>query len=251
MIKKKKYAKNFLKNGITEAMQDELFNSSVLVMGAGALGSGVIMNLAAIGVGKIKIIDSDVVEENNLNCQIIHKDKNIGRAKVISAKDWIQEYNPDIKVELDKVRINEFNYLNAIQGCDIIVDCFNSMDSSYMLNEIALRHDKILVFGSVEAFSGRVTTIVPRKTGCLNCVIRKTPNFGFDFNKEGETETAKLSSVVNMVSSIQATEVLKIITGSGDPLLNRLLTFDALKNEYRVLNYSRNIACDVCSLFQR
>ena len=106
MINSKRYQRNLEQDGITKEAQEKLFASRVLVMGAGGLGSGVIMNLAALGVGQIKIIDGDILEESNLNRQIIHKYKNIGRAKVISAKDWVQEFNPDIKVELDKIRIN-------------------------------------------------------------------------------------------------------------------------------------------------
>ena len=104
-----RYKRNLEQNGITQEAQEKLLNARVLIMGAGGLGSGVIMNLAALGVGQIKIIDGDIVEESNFNRQIIHKYKNIGRAKVISAKDWVQEYNPDIKVELDKIKINELS----------------------------------------------------------------------------------------------------------------------------------------------
>ncbi len=249
MIKLNRYSKNMAQGGITQKMQESLFASSVVVMGSGALGSGVIMNLAAMGVGKIKLIDSDMVEENNLNCQLVHKEKNINRAKVISAKEWIQEFNSDIKVEMAKIRLSEFNYLNAFQGYDIIVDCFNNADTSYLLNEIALRHEKILIYGDIKAYVGQVTTIVPRKTGCLNCVIKKPQSFNFQ-NIEA-IEPAKLSPIVNTISAIQANEVLKIITGNGEPLLNRLLTFDGLKSEFRTLTYSKNYSCEVCSKFQR
>ena len=235
-----RYARNMEKEGITLDIQERLITSRVLVMGVGGLGSGVIMNLAAIGVGQIKIVDCDVVNETDLNRQIIHKYKNIGRAKVMSAKDWIQEYNPDIKVELDKTNLNELNYFNVIDGYDIIVDCFDSYESKYMLNEIALRHKKILVHGSVQAYCGQVTTIVPDKTGCLGCVMPKPKNF----NQE---KLASFSPVVNTISALQAQEVLKILTGYGEPLLNKLLVFDGINSSFKVLNYSKNIICDECS----
>ena len=244
MIKLARYEKNFEKEGITKEAQERLLASKVLVMGAGGLGSGVIMNLAAMGVGQIKIIDDDIVEESNLNRQIIHKYKNIGRAKVISAKDWVQEFNSDIKVELDKINLNELNYFNVIQGYDIIVDCFDSYESKYMLNEIALRHNKILIHGGTQGFRGQITTIVPSKTGCLACVMQKPKIFK-------EEHLASLSPVVNVISSLQALEVLKIITGTGEPLMNKIMIFDGLKSEFKILNYAKNIACEVCSANER
>ena len=235
-----RYKRNLEQNGITQEAQEKLLNARVLIMGAGGLGSGVIMNLAALGVGQIKIIDGDIVEESNFNRQIIHKYKNIGRAKVISAKDWVQEFNPDIKVELDKIKINELNYFNIIQGYDIIVDCFDSYEAKYMLNEIALRHKKVLIHGATQGFYGQVTTIIPDKTGCLECVIQKPKNLK-------EIPLASLSPVVNTISALQAQEVLKIISEIGTPLLNKLLVFDGTTTEFKTLNYSKNTACAACS----
>ena len=235
-----RYTRNMGKEGITLEIQEKLITSKVLVMGAGGLGSGVIMNLAAIGVGQIKIVDDAVVDETNLNRQIIHKYKNIGRAKVMSAKDWIWEYNPDIKVELDKIKLNELNYFNVIEGYDIIVDCFDSYELKYMLNEIALRHKKILVHGGVQGLCGQVTTIVPGKTGCLSCVMPKPRIFS-------EEKLASFSPVVNTISALQSQEVLKILTGNGEPLLNKLLVFDGSNSSFKALNYSKNIVCDQCA----
>ena len=239
-MKLKRYSNNFKKEGITEVQQEKLKNARVIVMGIGGLGSGVVTNLAALGVEQIKLIDCEVIKEEDFNRQLIHKYKNIGRAKVISAKDWIQDFNPDIKVELDKIKLNELNYFNTIQGYDVIVDCFDSVEAKYVLNEIALRHKKILVHGATKGFSGQVTTIVPTKTGCLSCVIQKPKQFK-------EVDCATLSSVVNTISALQAQEVLKVITGVGTPLMNKLLVFDGLKSEFRTLNYAKNDFCETCS----
>ena len=241
MIQLTRYKKNFEQNGITQADQEKLLNSRVIVMGAGGLGSGVIMNLAALGVGQIKIIDGDIVEESNLNRQIIHKYKNIGRAKVISAKDWVQEFNPDIRVELDKIKINELNYFNIIQGYDIIIDCFDSYESKYMLNEIIIRHKKVLIHGAAQGFYGQVTTIIPDKTGCLECVMQKPKQIK-------ETMHASLSPVVNTIAALQAQEALKVITGAGTPLLNKLLVFDGTTSEFKMLNYAKNPVCPACQI---
>ena len=235
-----RYKQNMEKGGISSDIQEKLNQAGVIVMGAGGLGSGVIMNLAALGVGHIKIVDDGVVQESDLNRQLIHKYNNIGRARVISAKDWIQDFNPDIKVEIEKTRLYELNYLNTIQGYDIIIDCFSSLESKYLLNDIALRHKKVLIFGGMQAFSGQVTTIFPPKTGCLACVMQKPRLFR-------EEKIATISPVINVVSAVMAQEVLKIVGGIGEPLLNKILIFDALKSEFKVLNYQKNPNCEVCS----
>lgn len=235
-----RYERNMEQGGITEQQQEKLLNAKVLVMGVGGLGSGVVMNLAALGVGQIKVVDSEVVQENNFNRQLIHKYKNLGRAKVISAKEWVCEYNPEIKVEIDKIRIDDLNYFSTVDGYDIIVDCFDNYKSKYILNEIALRHKKILIHGYCEGFCAQVTTIVPDKTGCLACVIQKPSSFK-------EEIVSSLSPVVNVASAIQAQEVLKVVTGFGEPLMNKLLTFDGLKGEFKTLAYSKNLACEHCA----
>ena len=234
-----RYKQNMEKGGITSEIQEKLNQAGVIVMGAGGLGSGVIMNLAALGVGHIKIIDDGIVQESDLNRQLIHKYNNIGRAKVISARDWVHEFNPDIKVEMEKARIYELNYLNLIEGYDIIIDCFSSPESKYLLNDIAIRHKKVLIYGGMQAFSGQVTTIIPPETGCLACVMQKPKLFK-------EEKIATISPVINVVSAVMAQEVLKLVGGIGEPLLNKILIFDALKSEFRVLKYHKNPNCEVC-----
>lgn len=236
-----RYSANMQMAGLDENQQRKLLSSKVLVMGVGGLGSGVIMNLAALGVGQIKVVDSEIVEIENFNRQLIHKYKNIGRAKVMSAKEWVQEFNPDIKVEIEKIRINDLNYFSIIEDYDIIVDCFDSYESKYMLNEIALRHNKILVHGSIQGYCGQVTTIVPNKTGCLSCVLQKPKVF----EKEN---MCSLSPITSVISALQAQEVLKIITGCGELLLNKFLVFDGYKSEMKILPFSKNLSCEVCSV---
>jgi adenylyltransferase/sulfurtransferase len=240
MLKFTRYEKNLGLKGITIESQEKLLRSKVLVMGVGGLGSNVVMNLCAMGVGQIKIIDDGIVEEADFNRQIIHKLKNISRARVMSAKDWISEYNPDVKVEVAKIKIDELNYYNLIQDYGIIVDCFDTYESKFMLNEIALRHNKILVHGRVSGFTGQATTIVPKKTGCLACVIQKPAIFKPE-------QKSDLSPVVTTIAGIQAGEVLKIITGVGTPLLNKMVMYDGLKSEFRYVTYSKNPSCQECS----
>ena len=241
MAKLTRYENTLKPEGITKQEQENLLRTRVLVMGAGGLGSGVIMNLAALGVGQIKIVDDGIVSESDLNRQLIHKEKNIGRAKVISAKDWIQEYNSDIRVELDKIRLNDLNYYSIIQGYNIIVDCFDSYESKYLLNEIAIRHNLTLIHGATKGHIGQVTTIIPSITGCLSCVIPKPKVF------KNETY-ASISPIINTIASFQAQEVMKLATKKGGPLLNKLLVYDGLNTRFKVISYTKNMACETCSL---
>lgn len=239
MAKLTRYQQNIGINGLNEEAQEKLFNTKVVVMGAGGLGSGVIMNLAALGIGQIKIVDYKTVDEEDLNCQLIHKFKNIGRSKVMSAKDWIQEFNPDIKVELEKIKLNELNYFGIIDNCDIIVDCFNSIESKYTLNEIALRHKKILVHGNTQGFIGQVSTIVPEKSACLACIKQKPSIIEID-------SYPAVSPVVNIIAAIQSQEVLKAAVGNFDLLTNKVLIFDGYRSEFKTFECNKNIACSVC-----
>lgn len=239
MARLTRYERNMSRGGINESAQEKLMNSKVLVMGAGGLGSSVIMNLSALGIGQIKIVDCGIVEESGLNRQIIHKERNIKRASVMSAKDWISEFNSDIKVEVEKIQINSSNYYDVIDSYDIIVDCFDKLEDKFILNKIAVENRKILVHGLVSGFSGQVTTIASPKTGCLCCFAKKPKVF---LNEQ----MAQLSPIVNIIGSLQANEVLKIITGYGEILLNKLLTYDATNNSFKIISYSKDISCEQC-----
>jgi len=239
MTKIDRYSNNYKDLGLKPEAREKLKQAKVVVMGAGSLGSSVIMNLCALGIEHIKIIDSEIVNAVDLNCELIHKPKNVSRAKVISAKDWIQEFNDDVKVELDKIELNELNYFNVISNYDIIIDCFNNSEAKYMLNEIAIRHNKILIHGATQGFYGQVTTIIPKETGCLNCIMPKP----MVLQKENYAE---ISSVISIISGLMAQEALKIITNTGTPLMNRIIIYDGIKGEFKMVNYVKIITCDVC-----
>ena len=235
-----RYKQNMEKGGITPEIQEKLGQTGVIVMGAGGLGSGVLMNLAALGIGYIKIVDDGIVQESDLNRQLIHKHGNIGRAKVISARDWIHEFNPDVKIEIEKTKLYELNYLSVMEGYNIVLDCFDSLESKFLLNDIAYRHKKVLIYGETQAFSGRVTTIIPPKTGCLACVMEKPKIFR-------EEKHATIAPVINVISSIMAQEVLKLVGNIGEPLFNQILIYNALKSDFRMYDYLKKPNCKVCS----
>ncbi len=226
-----RYNRNILLIG--DAGQTKLLNSRVLVCGCGGLGSTVIMNLAGLGIGTIGLVDDDVVEITNLNRQFIHK--NIGEDKVISAKNRILEYNPEINVNAYKIRLDDNNYETIIKDYDLIVDCFDSYESKFLLNDIAVKTGKTLIHGGVSEFFGQVTVIKP-STPCLRCIFP-------DIDTKKDFPKGILSPAVSTIASIEAMEAVKQILNIGEPLENILLTYNALTNDFKKLKITKNTAC--------
>lgn len=226
-----RYSRNILL--IKDAGQTKLLKSKVLICGCGGLGSTVIMNLAGSGVGTIGLIDDDVVEVSNLNRQFIHK--NIGEDKVTSAKKRILEYNPEITVNTYKIRLDENNYQSIVKDYDVIIDCFDSYKSKFLLNDIAVETGKTLIHGGVTEYFGQVTVIKP-STPCLRCIFP-------DIDLGKEVPKGILSPVVSTVASIQSMEAVKQILNTGEPLEGLLLTYNALTNDFKKLKITKNTAC--------
>ena len=218
--------------------QKRINNAHVLVCGCGGLGSGVISNLAAAGVGHIGLVDSDVVEISNLNRQFIHKTENTG--KLLSAKERVQEINPEVCVETFALRLDKNNYHNIIKEYDLIIDCFDSYASKFLLNEITVKQNKPLIHGGVSEFSGQVTVVVPHKTPCLKCLFPEA-------DLETEIPQGNISPVVNLVASIEALEALKLISGIQSPLQGHLLTIDAINMTFKLLKINSSHQCALCS----
>lgn len=235
-----RYLRNIAIKKIGENGQKHINKARVLVCGCGGLGSGVISNLAAAGVGHLGLVDSDVVEISNLNRQFIHKTENIGKLKVLSAKERIQEINPEVTVEIFPHRLDKNNYHNIIKEYDLIVDCFDSYASKFLLNEIAVKENKPLIHGGVSEFNGQITVIVPHKTPCLRCIFPE-PDF------EAKIPEGNLSPVVNLVAAIEALEALKWILGIPSALQGHLLTIDALYMTFKSLKINSSDQCVLCS----
>lgn len=239
MFNKERYNRNILLKEIGEGGQKNLLDSKVLIAGAGGLGSTVIANLASLGVGNLGIIDNDKLELSNLNRQYIHKFDNIGKNKVDSAKDWINKFNPDINVEIYQTRLDESNYKDIISGYDLIIDCFDSYKSKFLLNKITIENNKNLIHGGVTEFYGQVMVIMPNKTACLSCLIP-------EINPEAYVIKGVISPAVSTIASIQSMEAVKILLGIGTPLINQLLTYDGLKMEFKKINIQKNPNCSLC-----
>lgn len=234
-----RYSRNILLEQIGEKGQKTLLSSKVLIAGAGGLGSTVISNLAALGIGCMGIIDNDKLEITNLNRQYIHKEENIGKDKVCSAEEWLSSFNKDIQVNKYKLRLNSTNSEEIIKNYDIVIDCFDSYKSKFELNDSCIKQDKPLVHGGVMEFSGQVMSILPNKSACLRCLFPQTDDNAY-------ITKGIVSPTVSVIASIQAMEVLKILLSIETPLMNKLLTYNALNQDFKKINISRNTFCPVC-----
>ena len=233
-----RYNRNILVGQVGEEGQSKLSQAKVLVCGAGGLGSTVLANLASVGIGTIGIVDNDVLELSNLNRQYIHKFESIGQVKVDSAAKWIKEFNPEAEVKTYQIRLDEENYKEIVAEYDLIVDCFDSFKSKFLLNKIAVETGKTLIHGGVTEFFGQVTTIVPKKTACLKCIL---PDDG------GYVVKGVLSPAVSAIASFEAMEVVKVILGVGETLENKLLCYDGLNMSVKKINLAKNPNCKLCS----
>ena len=235
------FSRNILIDKIQQKGQKKLNEAKILVAGLGGLGSGVVANLASIGIGTLGLLDCDKIEKSNLNRQFIHKYCDIGVNKTKSAQNWVKNYHPEIQTCTYNLKLDENNYENIFQNYDIIVDCFYSYVSKFLLNQIAIKHNKILIHGGVSEFQGQVTTIVPKQTPCLNCLFEDIKNLN-EYEIKGI-----VSPIINIIASIQASEVMKIVLNFDNILKGKLLTFNLLNYKLNILNFEKNKHCKVCS----
>lgn len=231
-----RYNRNIIIDEIGFEGQQKLLQSKILISGCGGLGSTVISTLTSLGIGNLGLVDNDVLELSNLNRQFIHKYENMGRPKVDSAKEWINCYNPDINVEVYRLRLDEENYKDIFNSYEVVIDCFDSYKSKFLLNKACVKSNKTLIHGGVTEFYGQVMVIKPGVTACLNCFLEES-----EFGLKGV-----VSPAVSTIGSIQAMEALKIILGIGSPLVNKLLSYNGLEQEFKKISLMRNPQCQIC-----
>jgi adenylyltransferase/sulfurtransferase len=234
---KKRYNRQMLIPGFGEGGQKILKSSRVFIAGVGGLGSPVSIYLAVAGVGTIKIADKDVVELSNLNRQILHWDRNIGRKKVESAREKLAEANPRVKIETFDRMIDSGNALELTKNCDLIIDAMDNFPTRYVLNEAAVRNDIPLIHGAVRGLWGQITTIIPKKTACLRCIFEKGPP---------PEIFPILGATAGVIAMLQATEAVKLLTGVGQLLTNRLLIYDGRTMKFDEIAVKRVKNCSVC-----
>ena len=235
---RERYARQIGIPGFNVEGQEKLKHARVLVAGVGALGTVVATYLAAAGVGCLRIVDGDAVELSNLNRQILHWTRDVGRKKTESAGEKLGEANPCVQVETVAERIAEDNADRLSNGCDAIVDAVDDYDTRYLLNRVALERGVPFVHGGVHGWEGMATTILPGETACLRCVFPEPPP---------PATVPVLGAVAGVVGCVQATEVVKYITGLGELLVNRLMVFDGIGLKFREVRLRRDPRCVDCS----
>ena len=222
--------------------QRKLMDASVLLVGAGGLGSPLAMYLAAAGVGKIGIVDFDDVDITNLHRQLLHGHDDIGRPKVDSAEDTIREINPDAEIVKIAKHINSENAMEIAEEFDILIDGTDNFPTRYLINDLGVLMDKPVVHGSIFMFDGQVTTFLPGQ-GCYRCLYPAPPPPGM---VPSCAEAGVLGVLPGIVGSLMATEAIKLILGTGKPLVNRLLMVDALDMDMRTVKIRKDPNCPAC-----
>lgn len=224
--------------------QKKLLNAKVLIIGAGGLGSPAAMYLAAAGVGRIGIADADEVDVSNLQRQIIHGMDDVGKAKVLSAKNTIEGMNPDVTVNTYRIFVNSENIMELIADYDFIIDATDNFSSKFLINDACVIAKKPFSHAGVIRFSGQLMTYVPGEGPCYRCVFQNPPPKDAVPNCR---QAGVMGAVAGVVGNLQATEAIKYILGTGGLLTGKLLTYDALKMEFRTVLLPKHVpGCRVC-----
>lgn len=238
-----RYSRHLLIPEVGTAGQVKLLESKVLIVGAGGLGSPAALYLAAAGVGTLGIVDFDVVEASNLQRQVIHSTARLGAKKVDSARESIAALNPDVTVVSHDEMLLADNVERIIEGYEVILDGTDSFETRYLLNDAAVAAGIPVVHASVFRFEGQLTTFVPYEGPCYRCLYPTPPPPEL---APGCSVAGVLGVVPGIMGLLQANEVLKLLLGIGEPLVGRLLLFDALEASFSELKLERDPACPVC-----
>ncbi len=239
-----RYSRHIILPNIGGKGQRKLLDSSVLVIGAGGLGSPVAMYLAAAGIGKLGIVDFDQVEVTNLQRQILHTTADVGRSKVASAVEHLRAINPTIEVVGHETLLFSTNVFEIFEGYDVIVDGTDNFPVRYLVNDATQFTGKPLVYGSIYQFEGQATVFMPgQETPCYRCLFPAPPPPG---TVPSCAEGGVFGVLPGVIGSIQATEAIKIITGEGDTLEGRLLLYDALTMDFQEMKIRWDADCPVC-----
>jgi sulfur-carrier protein adenylyltransferase/sulfurtransferase len=239
-----RYSRHLLIPEIGVEGQLKLLNARVLMIGAGGLGSPASLYLAAAGVGRIGIVDADVVDETNLQRQIVHSLDTVGEAKVESAKRTLQALNPDVDVVTYEERLTSENVERILEdGWDVIVDGADNFPTRYLVNDASVWHDIPVVHGSIYRFEGQATVFKPKEGPCYRCLFPQPPPPEL---APSCAEGGVLGVLPGIIGSLQANEAIKLITGVGEPLIGRLLLFDAQQTTFDEVSVKRDPGCPVC-----
>jgi molybdopterin/thiamine biosynthesis adenylyltransferase len=241
---RERYSRHILIPEIGLEGQTKLLEAKVLLLGAGGLGSPAALYLAAAGVGTLGIVDNDVVDLSNLQRQVAHSNDRIGTPKVDSAETAIKEINPDVNVVKYQTRLDASNIMEIIEGYDVIVDGVDNFPTRYLLNDATVRLDIPVVSASILGFDGQLSVFKPHDGPCYRCLYPTPPPAELAPSCGANGVLGVLPGTMGL---LQSTEVIKLIVGSGEPLIGRLLLYDALAASFTELKVRRDPDCPVCS----
>jgi adenylyltransferase/sulfurtransferase len=239
----RRYSRHLIIPDVGMAGQKRLKNAKVLCVGAGGLGSPALMYLAAAGVGTLGIVDFDVVDESNLQRQIIHGQSDVGRPKAESAAATIREINPLVEVVVHNEALSTDNVMDIFRGYDLIVDGTDNFATRYLVNDAAVLLGKPYVWGSIYRFDGQASVFWAEHGPCYRCLYPEPPPPGM---VPSCAEGGVLGVLCASIGSIQVNEAIKLITGIGDPLVGRLMIYDALEMSYRQVKVKKDPECSLC-----
>ncbi len=243
-VQKQRYSRHLLIPEVGIEGQQKLLDAKVLLIGAGGLGSPAALYLAAAGVGTLGIVDDDEVDLTNLQRQVIHNSERVGEPKVESARKTIAALNPDVDVKPYRTRLNADNVLDLIRDYDVIVDGADNFPTRYLLNDAAVRERKPVVHASILGFDGQLTVFVPYEGPCYRCLYPQPPPADLAPSCGANGVLGVLPGIMGL---LQANETIKLIIGKGEPLVGRLLLFEALSTQFTELKVRRDAeGCPVC-----
>lgn len=223
--------------------QERLRAARVLVVGAGGLGSPALLYLAAAGVGTLGIVDFDAVDLSNLQRQVIHGTGSVGRLKLDSARKRLEDLNPHVRLELHQATLDSSNALDILEPWDLVLDGSDNFPTRYLVNDACVLLGKRFVYGSIFRFEGQLTVFGAAGGPCYRCLFAEPPSPGL---VPSCAEAGVLGVLPGVIGSLQALEAIKLLLGAGDPMVGRLLLFDALKLRFRELEIRRDPACAAC-----
>jgi sulfur-carrier protein adenylyltransferase/sulfurtransferase len=238
-----RYSRHLIMPEVGMEGQLKLKSASVLLVGAGGLGAPLGMYLAAAGIGRIGIVDFDVVDHTNLQRQIIHGTKDVGRKKLDSAAETMNDINPYVEIEKYEVPLTSENALGILRNYDLVIDGTDNFPTRYLVNDACVLLKKPNVYGSIFRFEGQATVFAYQDGPCYRCLYPEPPPPGL---VPSCAEGGVLGILPGMIGIVQATEAVKLILGAGEPLVGRLLLYDALAMRFRELKLRRNPECPVC-----
>lgn len=238
-----RYSRHIILSEVGGKGQKKLGQARVLIIGAGGLGSPIALYLAAAGIGKIGIIDADTVDLTNLQRQILHHTKDVGRPKVDSAAEKIKDLNPDVDVVTYQKYLDAENALEVYADYDYVIDGTDNFPAKFLINDAAFFSKKPLIHGGILRFDGQLFTIIPGKSACYRCIFPELPPEGVVPSCQ---EAGVLGALAGLIGTLQATEVIKLILGIGNPLTNRILAYHGLETLFREIKIKKNPDCPLC-----